>query len=70
MIADIVEFFYSQTVYIPVKPNMLSALKKLIDMCDKHSVDMLMGVLPTGRKEIFANVALEFKKHSKNSNRV
>jgi len=66
LIVDVVEFFYLQTVYIPVKANVLIALKKLIDLCDKHSIEMLMGILPTGRREIFGNVVLEVRKHSKN----
>ena len=46
------------------------AVHKLLDICDKHSVEMLAGILPVGRKDIFKHVTNEYRKYFKYTGKV
>jgi hypothetical protein len=43
---------------------------KLLDICDKHSVEMLAGILPIGRKDIFKHITTDYRKFFRYSGKV
>ena len=69
-VADVLDGFQRVTVLPSVKTNLQSGLNKLLDMCDKHSIDYLVGVLPSGRKEIFKDMVATYKTYHKYTGKV
>jgi len=69
-VADVLDGFQRVTLLPAVKTNLQSGLHKLLDLCDKHSVDYLVGVLPPGRKEIFKDIVSTYKTYHKYSGKI
>lgn len=70
LVADLLEAFQKATVYPAVKANLLSGLHKLLDICDVHSKDFLLGVVGPGKQELFKHIVANYKQYFKYSGKV
>ena len=53
-----------------VKANLMSAVRKLLDICDRHSKDLLATNLPDGEKEVYRQTLEDYNKHYKYTGKV
>ena len=70
LVSDILEGFQHVTVLPAVKANISSGLYKLLDICDKHSVDYLVGVLPHGTRELFKDIVSTYNTYHRYSGKI
>ena len=70
LIADVMDCFQRFTLYPEVRSNIVFGVHKLFNVCDNHSVDYLLGVLPSGKKEMFKHVFSNYTRYHKYSGKV
>ncbi|XP_013380199.2 unhealthy ribosome biogenesis protein 2 homolog [Lingula anatina] len=70
LVADYVHYLQRGTLRPAVKKVLVSAMCKLLSICDQHSIAVLHTALSQGAKEIFKGLYQEYEKYHKYTGRV
>jgi hypothetical protein len=70
VVADIFIGLQKTTLYPAVRANLVFAINKLLDICDKHSKEFLVASLPEGTKDVYKQFVETYNRYHRYSGKV
>ncbi len=70
LVSDVVSCLCARALHSPVREALIDAVRKLLDLCDKHSVDFLFATLSEAAREVFRKLLQEYNAFHKYKGKV